>query len=274
MLKQRILTALVLIPLVIAAIFLLPTPYLAILFALLTIGGAIEWAKLSGMDECAAMAAYPILIIIAMGGCYWLKTKGWEIYLLGGVSLFWLVMMPLLLVRRKPINKDSGLNLLFLLMGLILLPTSWLALTLLHAHIGMGAWMLLFVLILIWVADSGAYFTGKKFGKNKLAPIVSPGKTREGLYGALAFGFIWSLGYYFYRPYSGVNLGEFLTLCVLVVVISMVGDLFESLLKRKRDVKDSGHILPGHGGILDRVDSVIAAAPVFYTGLILLEQVK
>lgn len=273
MLKQRILTAIILIPIVVSAILFLPTPYLAILFALLCIGGAIEWAKLSGMDECAAMAVYPLFIMMAIGGCYWLKTQNWELYLLGPVSLFWLVMMPVLLARRKPIGKDSGLNIIFLMIGLILLSSTWLSLTLLHHHNKMGAGILLFVLVLIWVADSGAYFTGKKFGKNKLAPVVSPGKTREGLYGALAFGLIWSLGYYWYQPYDGVNLGEFIALCVLVVVVSMVGDLFESLLKRKRDIKDSGHILPGHGGILDRVDSIIAAAPVFYTGLILLEKV-
>ena len=272
MLKQRIITALILIPIVIAAIFFLPTQYLAVLFAILTIAGGIEWAKLSGLDHCTSMAAFPLLMLMALGGAYWFKTKGWEIYYLGGVSLFWLIMMPLLLARRKPLGKDEGINFIFLLVGLILLPASWLSLTLIHHHANMGAPMLLFILVLIWVADSGAYFTGKKFGKNKLAPVVSPGKTREGLYGALAFGLIWSIGYYFYRPYNAVNMGEFVALCVLIVVGSMVGDLFESLLKRKRDVKDSGNILPGHGGILDRVDSVIAAAPVFYTGLILLGQ--
>lgn len=270
MLKQRIITALILIPIVISVIFFLPTPYLALLFAALTVAGGIEWAKLAGLDDCKAMSAYPVFIIAAMAGCYWLIVQKWDLYFLASVSVFWLLMIPLLLSRRKPLKQDEGINYLFLLLGIVLLPASWLSLVLIHQHSAMGASILLFILVLIWTADSGAYFTGKKWGKHKLAPIVSPGKTIEGLLGALVFGIIWSIAYYSFAPYSEVGLPQFMALCFLIIMVSVVGDLFESVLKRKRGVKDSGHILPGHGGILDRVDSVIAAMPVFYTGLMFL----
>jgi phosphatidate cytidylyltransferase len=124
-------------------------------------------------------------------------------------------------------------------------------------------------LILIWVADSGAYFVGRQWGKNKLAPRVSPGKTIEGLLGALAGGLIWGYaGMVWFEPKSG---WLFVALCFVTVLFSVLGDLVESLFKRNAGVKDSGQLLPGHGGVLDRLDSLTSAAPVFVLGLMLLE---
>ena len=147
--------------------------------------------------------------------------------------------------------------------GVFVLPTAWLALVLLHER---GAMLFLFMFVLIWVADSAAYFTGKRFGKTKLAAALSPGKTREGLWGALIAGAGFAVIGVVWLPVELQFAAYFIMLCLICVLISVVGDLFESLLKRNAGVKDSGNILPGHGGLLDRVDSVLAAAPVFLFG--------
>jgi phosphatidate cytidylyltransferase len=126
---------------------------------------------------------------------------------------------------------------------------------------------LLFFFVLIWLADSAAYFSGKKFGRNKLAEQLSPGKTREGLWGALIATFILSLIGVLQFGLSPISSVYFIMLCLLTALISVVGDLYESLLKRNAGVKDSGFLIPGHGGVLDRIDSLLAAAPGFILGL-------
>lgn len=146
----------------------------------------------------------------------------------------------------------------------------WLAIVALHGNGADGPRTVLFLLVLVWVADSGAYLAGRRWGRRKLAPGLSPGKTWEGVLGAgvgaLVLGAGWSL---FYRYPFGLALA-FVTLCVSTVVVSVVGDLFESWMKRGCGVKDSGSIFPGHGGLLDRIDSLTAAAPWFVGGLSLL----
>ncbi len=132
---------------------------------------------------------------------------------------------------------------------------------------------MLFLLVLIWIADSGAYFAGRRWGRVKLAPAVSPGKTREGVYGALAGAMLCALALAWMRPEIGAALVT-IPLCLLTCLVSVAGDLFESLIKRQAGVKDSGTLLPGHGGVLDRIDSLTAAAPVFVFGLMWLEQLQ
>jgi phosphatidate cytidylyltransferase len=154
--------------------------------------------------------------------------------------------------------------------GFFALVPAWAAIQSIHSSGESGPILTLFLLVLIWVADSGAYFAGHRWGRTKLAPIISPGKTREGLYGAMAGSVVcavalsWWLG-------EWSRLHWMLLLCLATVLLSVVGDLFESLFKRQAGAKDSGAILPGHGGVLDRIDSVTAAAPLFLLGLILLE---
>jgi phosphatidate cytidylyltransferase len=139
-----------------------------------------------------------------------------------------------------------------------------------HALDGIGPALLLFLMVLIWVVDSAAYFSGKRWGRVKLAPFISPGKTREGLYGALVGMVIFSLVLWYWGGMGRVGWFAILLLCMTTGLFSVVGDLFESLLKRQRGVKDSGHLLPGHGGVLDRIDSLTAASPIFLFGLMLL----
>jgi phosphatidate cytidylyltransferase len=136
-----------------------------------------------------------------------------------------------------------------------------------HAHFNNGGWLLMYLLTLVWVADIGAYFSGKRFGRNKLAPGISPGKTREGVAGGLALNAFWITLVFYLSGGWGMDYVSFLLLGLVTSGISVVGDLYESVLKREAGMKDSGKILPGHGGVLDRIDSVIAAAPVFMSGL-------
>ena len=130
--------------------------------------------------------------------------------------------------------------------------------------------MTVYFLVLIWAADVSAYFVGKKFGKEKLVEIISPGKTLQGMYGALAAGAVCGLLLRIFYPFPIMILADFTLLSVLTVLISIYGDLFFSLVKRQAGVKDSGSLLPGHGGVLDRIDSIVAAAPFFYAGILLI----
>lgn len=153
--------------------------------------------------------------------------------------------------------------------GLLVLIPAWTGLVWIH-QLDRGPYLVLSLLILIWIADSSAYFAGRRWGRHKLAPAVSPGKTREGAYGALAGGLCWGVTLAFwYAPTGGLGIGLVL-LCLVTVLASIIGDLYESLIKRERGLKDSGALLPGHGGILDRIDSLTAAAPVFALGLYVL----
>ena len=150
--------------------------------------------------------------------------------------------------------------------GYFVIVLGWLAMLALHEQ---QPSLLLFLFVLIWVADIAAYFAGKKFGRSKLAEELSPGKTREGVLGAIVGAVLFSLlGVYLWQEQLAWMLAiYFVLLCVLSVLISVVGDLFESLLKRNAGVKDSGFLIPGHGGVLDRIDSLLAASPGFVLGL-------
>jgi phosphatidate cytidylyltransferase len=202
-------------------------------------------------------------------GCallWWAHLAGWGAVLLAHVALGWFVL-ALYLARLREIRQVQGAEPALLVLGLPVLLGPWLALVELDAIEPNGHWLVLALLLLIWVADITAYFAGRRWGRIKLAPILSPGKTRAGCYAALAaaaaFGLAlaWLLG-------IGLRQGlAVVVICLLTTVVSIVGDLFESLLKRRRGLKDSGRLLPGHGGVLDRVDSMTAAAPVFTLGL-------
>lgn len=153
------------------------------------------------------------------------------------------------------------------LSGLVVLVIPWVALMVLHGAASLGPTYVLFLLGLVWVADSGAFFVGRRWGRRKLARPISPGKTLEGACGGLAAGLLFSLGGAAAFNLDPAQWPGFILICLVTVVFSIVGDLFESMIKRQHDVKDSGALLPGHGGILDRIDSLTAAAPIFLLGL-------
>jgi len=285
MLLQRILTALVLAAVAITAIFTLPTLYFYLFIAVIVLIAAWEWTYLSELDKTSSKVWFILALIVPMLGITfwtqilellallleWPKIKEYSgilEWLVIGPVIFWVMMM--FLIRKTPeallaieLKKRTKA-----FIGWFVLFSAWMFLVKLRAFYGSEAVM--YFLALIWIADIAAFFAGKKFGKDKLAPVISPGKTVQGMYGALISAIICSVLLAFYYDYPFMIATDFGMLSILTVLVSIYGDLFFSLMKRKSGVKDSGSILPGHGGVLDRIDSVIAAAPFYYAGVILI----
>lgn len=268
MLKLRLLTAAVLIPLMIWAIFGLTSAQFSLVLAGIALVGAWEWAGLITLSKIwmrllyvAVMALLMAIIMLSP-----LSDVGLRCLLL--IAALWWVGALIWVLRYR---GQSGLVardvVIGAIGGIVVLVPTWLGLSELHGYSGNGPQWLLYVMILIWCADSGAYFAGRQWGRNKLAPYVSPGKSWEGVYGALVITLVAALVASKLFELSAADLIWFLPLSLITVMISIVGDLLESLFKRRVGVKDSGRILPGHGGVLDRIDSLTAAGPVFALGL-------
>jgi phosphatidate cytidylyltransferase len=270
-LRQRTWTALILGPLVLGAVLWLPAPGFALFLALVVLIGAWEWAGLIGVASVASRTAYLAVAGLVLG-VLWFQPQ-WRPWIVG-IGAAWWVIQAVVLTRVRTIAPRHALDGAGAVTGLLVLGAPWAALLELRSTAATGPALVLFLFLLIWIADSAAYFVGRRWGHAKLAPVLSPGKTRAGVYGALigagAGGLL--LSYALALDIRGTVLAALV--CVLTVVMSVVGDLYESLPKRRRGVKDSGHLLPGHGGLLDRIDSLTAAAPVFTLGLSLLRLVN
>ncbi len=271
MLKQRILTALVLIPLVVASLLWLPTSLLVFLFGAIIGLAGWEWLTMIGVAGCQRYFALAGLLLVYLFGI-WLNFSG-SALLVGGV--FWLLVAGFVIKYAHIVLPSKIMQLLrrpregILMAGLVLVPFGWTAL-LLHGHSDLGGKQLLFVLVLVWLADTGGYFAGKRWGRQKLATAISPNKTWQGVQGGLVLGGVWALLAYSVGWSGSIGFIPWLLLSVLTLLWSVVGDLFESVFKRAHDIKDSGNLLPGHGGILDRIDSLTAAVPIFVVGVYLL----
>ncbi len=271
MLRLRVLTAAILVPLVIWGVIALPPPWLAIVLGGVLAIGAWEWGTLAGLHSLPGRGFYVLFILILMVMADIAMVANWVLPVILTLTVLWW-LLAWRLIRVYPAISERGRGRLHrLLTGILVLVASWVALVALSEIPGSGRSYLLFLILLMWVADSGAYFAGRRWGRCKLAPRVSPGKTWEGVGGALLGTVLIALiaGDVVFRM-SAAYLGLFVVLCLVTVVCSILGDLFESLFKRMAGVKDSGQLLPGHGGILDRLDSLTAAAPVFMLGLILM----
>ncbi|HHH37950.1 MAG TPA: phosphatidate cytidylyltransferase [Sedimenticola sp.] len=274
MLLQRLITALVLIPLVVGGVLYLPTPGFALVLALIVLYGGWEWGALAGLSGLLARITYLFSIALLLGGVWLLleRDAAWGLRIAGLASLWWL-LVAVWLIRYRPERTRPPSPGLRVAAGQVVLIPFWTALVRLHASGSDGPALVLFLMVLIWVADSGAYFAGRRWGRVKLAPRISPGKTREGVYGALLGAALCGVLLGWFRPESG-PLPLLIPFCIGIALVSVCGDLFESLLKRLAGAKDSGHLLPGHGGVLDRIDSLIAASPVFVSGLSLLGGIR
>ena len=263
MLYQRILTAIPLAAFVFWIIFFQPTTvfFYFLLFVVLISG--YEWARLSGINNKAVRALFALLIAAITWAIpqFLADTIQWLIY----VAVLWWFSISYFLKFARPKAASSDLKADKLFIAFVVLPAAALAMQKIHG-MQQGADWLFYALALVWVADIGAYFSGKKFGKNKLAPNISPGKTKEGLIGAVIATSIYTLIASYYFELDTERSALLVLLSVILTFISVSGDLYFSFLKREAGVKDSGNILPGHGGILDRIDSVLAAMPVFVVG--------
>ncbi len=267
MLRQRLYTAALLVPLLLLAIITLPTHWLAGLLSLIVLGGTWELNQIAQINQPQHRFLAPAALTLMMAVGYFTQDFD-ELYRLYGlVTLFWGGATLALIRRNRPLLQVIGQRWGALLVGSLLLLTTWLAMV--HIHQAAGADWLISLLLLIWAVDTGAYFAGHAWGKRKLAPEVSPGKTWEGAYGAMVAAWLWALGAAWWHS---VPLFTTVPLSLIITWLSIGGDLGESLLKRQAQIKDSGNLLPGHGGILDRIDSLLAAAPAFALALYLMGQ--
>jgi len=268
MLGTRVLTAVVLVPLVLAALFMLsPLSWGAV--SLVVVGiAAVEWANLAGyrrlprVSFVVAILLFGALVLERLfGEGETVRNDGVVLVLCGAATAFWIFVVPPWLAFRW--NPESRITMA--LTGWIALIGAWVGLVALKAH---SPWLVLAAMAIVWIADTAAYFAGRAFGRRKLAPQVSPGKTWEGVYGALAAVAVYAVALVPLAAAAGYS-GTVSPIAVVLwvasalglVALSVEGDLFESLLKRHAGVKDSGRLLPGHGGILDRIDALLAAMP-------------
>lgn len=267
MLKTRIITALVLLAVFLPTLFLLPAVYIGAFFLVALLAAAWEWGRLLTPQSSRAAWLYALfclaIILLLLG----MQNASWQFGLLLLAVLFWFFIAPFILARGMNLSLQK-LRPFYVVIGLILLPATWFSLVFLRE---LGLTFLLTSITLVWVADIGAYFVGKAFGKHKLAVQISPGKSIEGALGGLVLCYGYALMCVIYLPFESTLFGAwairfgwvpmFLMVTVLTA-FSIFGDLFESQLKRLAGVKDSSQLLPGHGGVLDRVDALIPAMPI------------
>jgi phosphatidate cytidylyltransferase len=261
---RRVLSAAVMVPLIVASVLFLGTDVLAVILGAIVLAAAWEWSALIPLQQYALRVSYLLVMVIVMvllrvngsvgtvaNGVIWLALLWWL------VAMVW-VSRPAFGNARPALKAGAGF---------VTLIPSWLSLLILHDRADGGPQLVLFLLVLVWLADSAAYYAGRRWGRTKLAPVVSPGKTWEGVWAALLAGSLFALVAALLYGEPARTVAAFLLVSLLSVMFSVIGDLLESLMKRHQGLKDSGHLIPGHGGVLDRVDSLTAAAPVFLLGL-------
>lgn len=268
MLKNRLITALVLAPIIIFGILKLPPFWFAAAWGIVVFIAFWEWINLAGLSNRAMRFGFlGIMLAGQFSARYWapyaLDWLAWPI------AFWWFAVGMALRVFPERVLKIRYPAALKAIIGLLVLLSAWIIMVWLRVNFGVK--QVLFLFLLIWLADAAAYFAGKRFGHTKLVPQISPGKTVEGVYGALLVAAAFSAAVGFYFEFKPIMISDFVVMSLLTVVISISGDLFESLAKRLRGVKDSGVLFPGHGGVLDRIDSLTAAVSVFYLGSFLRE---
>lgn len=285
MLMTRVLTASILAPLIIWAVISLSNDNFSIIWGLVIALSAWEWSKLSGLQSLVSRILFVLGVIVGLlPFWYWTDIvaniadyyENSDILELSLVIdwfatpavVFWLMTSVLLKKNEKTLLKSQPSIKFKLAVGWFILITAWVFFVRLRIYHGYE--FVLFLLVLIWAADVLAFFIGRAYGKTKLSPLISPGKTIAGMYGALAAGLVMAIILVFYNDFKTTIKIDFILLSLITIHISIYGDLAISLAKRWRGVKDCGRILPGHGGLLDRIDSLIAAIPVFYTGMMLI----
>jgi len=272
MTQVRLLAALIMAPVAIAAILLLPTQWMMALAAVVFLIGLWEWFDLAEVEDTLARTVLLVANLALMVAIVWAsRSAGGYSYVLFKLAsvigvVWWLVALGWLQNYSFASNHQPWARMFKLAAGALAVIPAWCALGWIHAAEPSGHLWLFTALAIVWAADSGAYFAGRQFGKRKLAPTVSPNKTIEGLIGGVVAGVVVGLGGALLAGATGAQLPLVALVALAATLASVVGDLYESLLKRHAGVKDSGNLIPGHGGILDRIDGVLAALPVFALG--------
>jgi len=267
MLKQRLITAVILIPLVVLGILLLSTSILQWILAGVTLIAAWEWFSLIGFNNFKKrMIPFLALIVILLG----LRVLTLDSLSMIALVAWAVILLFVVLFSHKELSGKSRAlfanPLSAFVLSSLVLALFWYSAVLLHQSSQLGPQQLLYIMVLVWLADTGGYFAGKRWGNTALATAISPNKTWEGVAGAFVLGDVWAVLAFYLGIAGTLSLSIWLLLSAVALFLSIIGDLFESLFKRCHNVKDSGNLLPGHGGMLDRIDSLIAAVPVFTAG--------
>jgi phosphatidate cytidylyltransferase len=264
-LKQRIITGLILAPLVLCGVFLLEPVYFSWFFAFILAIAGWEWANLSSLTTQVMRVTYAMLVATLLFTVLPSISVSWVLT----ISVMWWIIATLLVMTYPASSKYWKQPWITAILGLVVLLPMWKALVFIREaqFVPIESFnpllLILYILLLVWAADVGAYFTGKAWGKSKLAPNVSPGKSWAGAWGGVTAAIILGVIASYWMDLSLVMSIQFLVITALTAVVSIIGDLTESMFKRTRGIKDSSALLPGHGGVLDRIDSLLAAIPVF-----------
>jgi len=273
-LATRVVTGTALVVVVLAALFLLRPAGWGIVVLLVVGLAAREWARLIGLAGAARMLFVGVTLVIGAALLWGAARRGWHdivIVVCGIATLYWIVIgTPAVLMRRQPASPVMRA-----IAGWIVLLGAFVAIAALQSR---SPWLALGAMAIVWIADIAAYFTGRRFGRHKLAPRISPGKTWEGAYGGVAAVVVYAFALLLVAPRAGFgarldsgSVALWIVFSAVLAGFSIVGDLHESLLKRRAGVKDSGTLLPGHGGMLDRIDALLAAMPPVALALALLQ---
>lgn len=270
MLRQRVLTGVIGGLVALSLILFAPLWVLAAVAVVLILAAAWEWGALTGIPGVLwrilwllGVAALSLLSLVMLQRGQPALPAIW----LGAALLWWIGVVAWLLAGARPRAGLQGLRTGWLPVGLLLLPGAAIAMVWLAMLPEGGRWLLLYAVTLVWIADTGAYFVGRAYGRRALAPSISAGKTREGLAGGLGAVAVYAVVTGILVDSGPIVYASWLALALGAACISVAGDLFISVLKREAGVKDSGHLLPGHGGVLDRIDSQLAALPALALGL-------
>ncbi|MFT7185194.1 MAG: phosphatidate cytidylyltransferase [Pseudohongiellaceae bacterium] len=271
MLKQRLITGLILAPIVLCGVFLLEQVYFSLFFGFVIALAGWEWANLSSYTTQPQRLTYALALC---GLLYLISFLSIEWVLL--VSVIWWLIATLFVLTFPDTTGIWSAKPVRCLIGIVVLLPMWKTLVfireadLIPAPELNGLWVILYMLLMVWFADVGAYFSGKAWGKAKLAPKVSPGKSWAGAWGGLISTVILAIATAYLLELPSILTLQLIVMTVITASISIIGDLTESMFKRHRGIKDSSQLLPGHGGILDRIDSLVAAVPVFVFLLLVL----
>ncbi|MEC8442763.1 MAG: CDP-archaeol synthase [Pseudomonadota bacterium] len=275
MTKQRVITALVLAPVMVVGIFFLPLKPFAFFIAIIATLGAWEWANIAGYKKSYSRILYAFFVFV----CLYISARflrvnpEWKIWFLAAGTLWWTVAFAL--VKRYPGGTDIwNARVIRAFLGLCVLIPMWVGFMHLKEE-PHSSLLIIYVMLVVWGADTGAYFAGRKWGNTKLAPHVSPGKSWAGFWGGFATTLLLAVFACWYvdsqiQALDMMGTIKIFAITMVTMVISVLGDLVESMMKRHRGIKDSSSLLPGHGGVMDRIDSMAAAVPVFAFMMMLL----
>ena len=271
-LPRRAATAVVAIPVAVITVLALPTEGVALVLAIVMVAASVEWARIT-TPQRVAVYGFPLAVAVSVL-LLWLAALQWLGWLrvLCAMSLAWWCVALLWVVRFEQGRDLAALDRAITrgIVGWMIIVPAWAGLVYVHASGEDGPSRVLFILLVVWAADIGAYFAGRRFGVRRLAALTSPGKSVEGVAGGIAAVGMLGIAAGLWLNLPVMLVGMLTLLCVAAGALSVLGDLMESLVKRRSGVKDSGNVLPGHGGILDRIDSLTAATPAFAVGFDLL----